>query len=447
MNNQEVINRFQAVKVFKEQGKISLHKPVLLLYALAQCWHGKERLLHFYEIDKAFKDIFIRFSLSGEYKNSYYPFGKLENDGIWEVTNSKNLKRTSVGHLYKSELLEKNICGGFTENIYNTILNDKVLIKELMNYLLSTYFDSKIHKEILHFLGIENNNENKRNQKMALIGNQTFALSRWWASKTIEIVKVNRNIFAKENLRELRKELIAGSNVVSGIQGWMLAAQLIQKIRTGEYELTNFARSIYDNDSKLEKSASWWAIHLSICFSERREPYSQFFCSLDSQSKDWIKWKDLTEKIDSIIEEAATGSVEPNLQGVRGMFEQDRPLADLGLIEIRKNRDEGVSIRLGNPKLTDEIIIHALATTRFNNFKSRSGINFSELEKINLHQYLCCSRDTLRQHLRRMNQSHRWQNYFSFNEAANLESISFNDDCDPRKTLLLLLQQGEDTWL
>lgn len=36
---------------------------------------------------------------------------------------------------------------------------------------------------------------------------------------------------------------------------------------------------------------------------------------------------------------------------------------------------------------------------------------------------------------------------FSFNEAVNNDSLAFADGCDPKQTLLLLLQQGEDTWL
>jgi len=148
---------------------------------------------------------------------------------------------------------------------------------------------------------------------VALIGNQTFALSRWWASKTIELVKTDRNIFSKNKLREIRRELIAGTNQISGIQGWMLSAQLICNIKTGEYELTNFARALLDNDPKLDKSASWWAIHLSICFSERRDPYHQFFCNLDNLSKDWQLLDTLKEKIYSKIESAAKDSIDKNL--------------------------------------------------------------------------------------------------------------------------------------
>jgi len=282
---------------------------------------------------------------------------------------------------------------------------------------------------------------------VALIGNQTFALSRWWASKTIELVKTDRNIFSKNKLREIRRELIAGTNQISGIQGWMLSAQLICNIKTGEYELTNFARALLDNDPKLDKSASWWAIHLSICFSERRDPYHQFFCNLDNLSKDWQLLDTLKEKIYSKIESAAKDSIDKNLDGILNMFKDNRPLADLGLIEISKIREEGICVRLGSSKLTDVCAIHALAMLRFHQLKSRSTVTFSELMAIGLANFLCSRPEDLRLQLRRMHQSQQWQDYFSFNEAVNNDSLAFADSCDPKKTLLLLLQQGEDTWL
>ena len=46
-----------------------------------------------------------------------------------------------------------------------------------------------------------------------------------------------------------------------------------------------------------------------------------------------------------------------------------------------------------------------------------------------------------------MNQKNDWKSCFSFTEAVNLDSISFGDDCEPRKTVLMLLNSGNDTWL
>lgn len=442
-----IFEKFKAIRVYKEDEKWSVHKPILLLYALSKCRHKNERLLNFHDVDSFFKQCFLRFHFDGKAENSHYPFGKLENDGIWEVTNSKQLKRTSVGHLFKNELLEKDICGGFTRAIYDELALDNALIDKIMQYILATYINNKSHQNILHFLEIESDNKNIRNQKMALIGNETFALSRWQASKIVELVKVNRKVFSVANTREVMKELIAGSGVVKGIRGWILAAQLIENIKTGEYELTDFARTIYSNDTNLTKSSTWWSIHISICFSDRSEPYASFFLNLNNLSKDWINWNDLKNKIDSVIEDSATVSLDKNLQGVRGMFQDDRPLADLGLIEIRKEEDNQISVRLGSPKLTDQIVIHALAIMRFHRYKMRSGVDFSEIIAAGLAHFLCCSPEDLRKHLWRMEQSNNWKNYFSFTNAVNLESVSFTEQCNPRETVLLLLQSGEDTWL
>jgi hypothetical protein len=46
-----------------------------------------------------------------------------------------------------------------------------------------------------------------------------------------------------------------------------------------------------------------------------------------------------------------------------------------------------------------------------------------------------------------MSQMNQWKQYFVFDQAANLESITFKELCQPKITLKLLLQQGEDTWL
>ena len=152
--NQDIFEQFKAVRAYKENDYISLHKPILLLYALAQCLHGRERLLSFKEIDTAFKKLFLKLSAQGKSENSHYPFGKLENDEIWQVTNSKNLKRTSVGYLHKKELLDDEITGGFTPEIYKAFREDKELLKSVFEHILDTYIDSKLHDNVFTLLNI-----------------------------------------------------------------------------------------------------------------------------------------------------------------------------------------------------------------------------------------------------------------------------------------------------
>lgn len=145
----DILKKFQEVRVFSENNKPSLHKPVLLLFALSQCYHNQNRLISFAVIDQVFKEIFQELSLIGNSSNSHYPFGKLENDGIWEVTESKSLNRTSVGHLSKNELFDKNICGGFTEEIFQALHNNTNLLATIANLFLSRYFFQEQYSPLL----------------------------------------------------------------------------------------------------------------------------------------------------------------------------------------------------------------------------------------------------------------------------------------------------------
>lgn len=288
---------------------------------------------------------------------------------------------------------------------------------------------------------------------MALISNEGEPVSRWWISKTIDIIKTDREIFSGNNMRRARLELIAGKNRLTTIKGWMIAGQIIKNGRSNkELELTVFGLAIHRYDHALEKSSTWWAFHLATCFSTVSEPYPSFFLNLDNLSKDWISWTQLLEKTQNTLkqdngEPYKDSTMDSLLGSVRRMFVEDRPLAEIGLIETRKNREQGISIRLGTPTLTDEIILHALAMMRFSHYKSTPTVDFSELTKNGLGHFLCCSPTELREHLRRMKQSNKWHAYFNFNEQVNLDSVSFAEHCLPDKTLLLLLQEGQDTWL
>lgn len=157
-----LIQKFLNVKVYKESGREFLHKPLLLIYMLGQVYQGNNRLVSFCKIDQQLMLLFDKFYPQASIaKNTHYPFGRLENDGIWEVTESKTLSRTSVGHLLKSELLERNISGGFTQEIYLALRGNKGLIIKIATELLNRFFPDAVHSDILESVGIHLNGVNR----------------------------------------------------------------------------------------------------------------------------------------------------------------------------------------------------------------------------------------------------------------------------------------------
>ncbi|HAI69814.1 MAG TPA: hypothetical protein DCM38_10330 [Gammaproteobacteria bacterium] len=283
---------------------------------------------------------------------------------------------------------------------------------------------------------------------MALIDNQGEPISRWWVMKSIEVLEKQKNLFSSAQMRQARVELIAGANRLKTIKSWLLAAQIIEGCGR-EHVITDFGKAIIANDPHLEKASTWWAFHLSICFSKRKEPYARFFISLEPIAKDWMPWEKIIKQVraKAELQNYEKKVIEYCLSGIRRMFVGDRPLAELGLIESRKVRGQGIYVRLGEPLVSDEVIRHALALMRFHHFRNRISVDFSELLNAGLDRFLCLSPDTLRTKLRGISRMERWQNELSFTEAANLDSIAFGENLIPKKTLLVLLQESQDTWL
>ncbi len=149
-----IFSLFSSIYVRKVNGNYILYKPILLLYALSKCYLGEERLTIFSKIEKELNDIFDVFFNELDHRNFHYAFGRLENDGVWEIENSCELERSSSGDLMKSELLARRIRGGFTREIYTKLHNDKELLINIINMLLDRYLPAEIHKSMLSILNL-----------------------------------------------------------------------------------------------------------------------------------------------------------------------------------------------------------------------------------------------------------------------------------------------------
>ena len=104
-NLYNIKERLCGIRPHYSDGKYALHKPLLLLYVLGRYYNDSTRMIPFRDIDIGLIYLFERYYPEAiDYSNTHYPFGKLENDGIWEIENSSQLLRTSVGHLSKKDL-------------------------------------------------------------------------------------------------------------------------------------------------------------------------------------------------------------------------------------------------------------------------------------------------------------------------------------------------------
>lgn len=135
------------------------HKPLLILYSIGQLQRGMPRLIEYSKARDTLKELLIDF---GPLRKSYHPeqpFVRLVNDGIWELSVNVNSSKFT-----NKQLLENNIAGGFSQAVYDLLINDRLLQQELVEMILSTHFPATIHEDILESIGIDFNVKKIKNR-------------------------------------------------------------------------------------------------------------------------------------------------------------------------------------------------------------------------------------------------------------------------------------------
>jgi putative restriction endonuclease len=156
MTSDEIRELFRAITVWRRGDERAPHKPLLALYAIARLLRGGERMIPYTEVDRELGKLLIEFGPRRQSYHPEYPFWRLQNDGLWEVSPTEGLAtRRSNTDVKKSDLIEHNVHGGFLPEIYNKLLQDKHLVRAIAQDLLDANFPESIHQDILDEVGIE----------------------------------------------------------------------------------------------------------------------------------------------------------------------------------------------------------------------------------------------------------------------------------------------------
>jgi len=156
MEAEEIRRRFNNLTVWRRGGERAPHKPLLALYAIARLLRGESRMIPYAEVDRELGKLLVEFGPRRQSYHPEYPFWRLQNDGLWEVTPTEGLAtRSGNTDAKKSELLKHNVHGGFLPEIYDTLSRDKPLARAIVEDLLNANFPASIHQDILGSVGIE----------------------------------------------------------------------------------------------------------------------------------------------------------------------------------------------------------------------------------------------------------------------------------------------------
>ncbi len=158
MDRQDVLDQFRQLRIWSQGGKRAPHKPLLVLYALGRVLADKERLIAFKDLEPDLRDLLRDFGPKRQAYHPEYPFWRLVNDGIWQLTHADEVElRQSNTDAKKSELLRHGVQGGFKPDVYHILRADPALSVEVARELLDAHFPASLHEDILQAVGIEPN--------------------------------------------------------------------------------------------------------------------------------------------------------------------------------------------------------------------------------------------------------------------------------------------------
>ena len=156
MDREKILKKFETLRQWGSRGERAPHKPLLVLYAIGKLLRGEDRLISYTDdIEENLKNLLREFGPRRNAYNSHFPFWRLQNDGIWEVTDSEKIGLTDSKDAYITDLRKYNVSGGFNKTISEQLTNDSDLVVEIIQSLLDAHFPNSIHEDILQSVGIE----------------------------------------------------------------------------------------------------------------------------------------------------------------------------------------------------------------------------------------------------------------------------------------------------
>ena len=155
MDRELILQKFKTLNLWQKGGKRAPHKPLLVLYAIGKLLRAESRLIAYSDVEEKLGKLLQEF---GPWKSSNrpeFPFWRLRNDEVWEVSDADKIRQTKSGDAYIIDLRRYKVSGGFPEPIDLLLRNDPKLAFEIIQNLLDAHFPDSLHGDILQTVGIE----------------------------------------------------------------------------------------------------------------------------------------------------------------------------------------------------------------------------------------------------------------------------------------------------
>lgn len=153
----EFVRRVSAIRVYRNRRERAPSKPLYLLLLLADLQKGLPRLRPFDLVEPHLAGALRQFGLSTKSGNvsPHYPFWRLKNDGLAEVTpNGPYAIRKSNDDPTVRSLRAAKASGGFLPDDFTLLKSDLSFQTVIIHQILEEHFPRSIHEDLIRFFDL-----------------------------------------------------------------------------------------------------------------------------------------------------------------------------------------------------------------------------------------------------------------------------------------------------
>ncbi|MCO6415210.1 hypothetical protein JYK14_03340 [Siccirubricoccus sp. KC 17139] len=151
----EFLEQLGKLRQFSAMGRRAPHKPLLLLYALAQLkHHGRDRV-KYRDAERVLTPLPQTYGPTGTRARVADPFARLEGDGIWRIeSENRDALFDSGGNARPGALSKHDAEAGFDDRTLSLLRDRPRTIDEAARVLLERNLPPQTHAEVLERVGL-----------------------------------------------------------------------------------------------------------------------------------------------------------------------------------------------------------------------------------------------------------------------------------------------------
>lgn len=155
MTRDEILLAFDRMRVWQRGDQRAVHKPLLVLLALAKVDAGGTAMMDWNDTEPVLKDLLGEFGPDGASNTRHYPFWHLRTDGLWQLDGPAGILGRPAGATPTlTELRQNHVRGGFPPDLLAALRDDPQLVAMIAQRIVDAHFPESIRNDVLAAVGL-----------------------------------------------------------------------------------------------------------------------------------------------------------------------------------------------------------------------------------------------------------------------------------------------------